>query len=143
MPIYYAKHLRVRTEDNPDKRPGNSVPWEKKYTGACGYFSYSEMGFVDDPASVDCKKCRGKMVNHADLRFNRYDVPNMTDEELKVLHEHLKSRRCPACHARSGNNCKDGKGRGIEHVHMGRLPDGFDSAIWLVNHRAKTMQELK
>ena len=69
------------------------------------------------------------------MRFNGYGCPIMTDEESKQLHIYLISRPCSACGAKSGKKCVRAKG---DNVHMGRLPDGFDSVVWLKEVRANT-----
>ncbi len=67
------------------------------------------------------------------MRFNGYGCPIMTDDEHEELHIYLISRPCSACGAKSGKKCVHAKGNA---VHMGRLPDGFDSVVWLKEQRA-------
>jgi hypothetical protein len=71
------------------------------------------------------------------MEFNGYGVPIMTQEEKVVLHRYLLINSCSVCGARAGRNCKYPSGKQMKDgVHMGRLPEGFDSVKWLEKVRA-------
>lgn len=77
------------------------------------------------------------MITQNDIPLSCYGVPTKK-EHHKIIHAELISRPCKVCHAKVGEECKNlTKG-----VHMGRVPDGFDSVIFLVqylnNHQHET-----
>ena len=65
------------------------------------------------------------------IKYNAYNVPILTKKEEKALYKYLLSFPCTACKAQSGIKCK-----GSSYVHIGRLPEGFDTEKWLIQHRS-------
>jgi hypothetical protein len=74
------------------------------------------------------------------MKMNIYGVPIFTKKEQALLHEILLTPACKVCRAKSGHRCVGGQWDGknmvytnrkdrwpLGRVHMGRLPDGFDS----------------
>lgn len=57
----YAKHFLVDAVPNPEKKSGNSVPWEVKYYGICLYTGFAESAFTKIASHVTCKRCLAKM----------------------------------------------------------------------------------
>lgn len=69
------------------------------------------------------------MINIKDIPTNYYGVPSKK-EHHKIIHSYLISTECKSCKAKPNEECKNLK----NGVHMGRVPDGFDSLVFLVNY---------
>lgn len=76
------------------------------------------------------------------MKLNMWGIPIWTKSERKIIHEILVSQQCKVCRAKKGYQCVIGRyisndeptdfsnrKRRMEpgKVHMGRLPNGFDS----------------
>jgi hypothetical protein len=62
------------------------------------------------------------------VKFTNYDLLYAENEQERIwFQKALVMQRCPVCRAKAGEPCRYGK-RVMRGVHMGRLPDGFDSA---------------
>lgn len=57
----YAKHYLVDAVSNPEMKSGNSVPWEVKYYGLCGYTGFTSSAVTEINNHVTCKRCLAKM----------------------------------------------------------------------------------
>jgi hypothetical protein len=66
------------------------------------------------------------------MKFTSRGTPVMSKPESVALHQYLLSRLCHTCGAQKNKDCANSKDGS---VHMGRLPNGFDSAVWLRQYR--------
>lgn len=79
-----------------------------------------------------------KMITVEDIKLNGYYAP-LLPQHKKIVYNELISNKCKTCNAKEGKRCKGVKSE--YGVHMGRVPEDFDSVLFLVEYFNKHIEE--